>query len=232
MRASGRVWAGLTSVTTVFAIALLARPLRDACGNTSPGAVLWTALVVTAYVGQLLASWFARGFVAVHADGLVFRRWRQERRIAFDDVDLVFRSPSEGIVLVTHGGERLRLPRTRADRSIWATVRARCSRPHVPAARRALARGETLTFGPLVIDREGARCGGHALPWSHVDRISFAPGEVTLHARGSTRPLRVPVSELPHPDVLAAVLRDVTRVEHIELFIHRFRLGHDDTGIR
>jgi hypothetical protein len=165
--------------------------------------------------------------VEVWDEGIVVRRtWTDPAEIRFEDVDAVYidfevavhlgvrSTPTAKVTLTTHGGRRVVIPRgLRAAGDILAAIDRNVERPLLAPARQALAAGEPMTFGPVVLDGAGVTLGGETLEWEAIERIDAEPDVLTIHKKGSRwRVVDVPVRELPHPRVLVLLLASRVKV--------------------
>lgn len=168
--------------------------------------------------------------VDVHENGIAVRRGAREEVVFFDDVDEVryaldvTRSDFGAIVrvkeidLVLYDRRTVRVPTSFTDGGVIAEVIVRrCSSKLLPEARRALRDGETLTFGNVRLDRDGLQVGSWAARWSelslvrfHHERISLFRGQTIIPAR------RIHLSGVPHPTVLATLIREHANKVDIE----------------
>src|SRR5581483_12048058 len=73
-----------------------------------------------------------------------------------------------------------------------AAVVTRAAQQIADPARRALAAGETVTFGPFEINRETINYKGKILPWEHVAALEIQIGQagrrLRIRATGSILP--------------------------------------------
>lgn len=85
--------------------------------------------------------------------------------------------------------------------------------PIVARAKEALAGGERMVFGPIVVELDGVVVNGQALAWDHLSRVDAERDALVFFAR---EPLGrfgwARVRDVPHPRALVEVLRQRTSV--------------------
>jgi hypothetical protein len=160
--------------------------------------------------------------VDVHENGVVLRHSFLEPRDAlpFEEIDALhydyeglLGGPPE-ITLVGFDGRRRTLPRDLKELdALLAELDRQVTQPLVALAKEALARGERMVFGPVVVELDGIILNGQNLAWDHLSRVDAERETLVLYAR---EPLGrfgwARVRELPHPRVLVEVLRQRTTV--------------------
>lgn len=216
-----------------FGIAILTSILAVQTKHLAPfviGVAVLLALLPIWLLSELLIG--LGSAVELWDEGLVLRRrWTDPVSVRWDDVDAIYidlevasslgvqRIPTAKVTLTTHEGRRIVIPRglTRAA-EILAAVDRRIERPLLAPARKALAAGEPLTFGPLVLDGRGVTAKDQTLAWDDVALVEAEPDRLAIHEKGrdagsSSRVLDLAVRELPHPRVLVQLLASRVNVE-------------------
>lgn len=168
--------------------------------------------------------------VDLHDAGIVVRRsCRRAAKMRFDDVDALYlergRGPGAGVVLAD-GARRVRIPKDLTGHErVLAHVEVEVERPVLLRAERALASGETMRFGRLALELEGARdvARGTFLPWSEVGRIEVSRSTLVVRRRPTNeRFLVLSTDEIPYARVLVALLARRTRVIVLDPFFARY----------
>ncbi len=184
----------------------------------------------------LAANLLASRAVELHADGVIVRGWiGTVNAFRFDDCVSVFyelgvqRTVMGPIVsdsalrLESDDGAHLRISHGVADaEALFAAIARRCVRPVHDEALRAFQAGEPLTFGPLVMTREGLTIDAHVHPWSEIEKVEASPQRVFVHLRGKLRARSFAFDRIPFAFAFLAVLgRAGVRVEGIDGFVTR-----------
>lgn len=161
--------------------------------------------------------------VDVHTNGVVLKGLLGKRQdVLFSEIDEVLyrfdgaEPDAPHVALVTFDGLRVEIPPVTRAEVVVAELDREVGLPLVAPAQEALARGEPLHFGPLVLELDGIvvnEGGRRTLAWSRLPRVivgrdGFALHMPDTHGRFAFLPLNV----LPHPRVLVDVLRMRTRV--------------------
>lgn len=112
------------------------------------------------------------------------------------------------VTLVTFEGVTTVLPNDLSDFArIVSELERQVTQPIVVRAREALARGERMVFGPVVVELDGLALDGRNLDWAHVSRVDAERDAFVIYAReprgrfGWAR-----VRDIPHPRALLEVL--------------------------
>jgi hypothetical protein len=218
------------SLRAAFLVATSAAALT--AGLSYAGRQAAPFLAGVAVLVALLPMWFFSellvglgSVVELWDGGLVLRRrWTEPAAVRFDDVDAVYLdfeqrglwgvrlAPTAKVILTTHEGRRVVVPRGLTGAGhVLAAIDRKVERALVAPAQQALSAGEPLTFGRLVLERDGLEVGGEHLRWDEVERVEAARDALTIHAKGDRRGASLPVRELPHPRVLVLLL--ASRVE-------------------
>jgi hypothetical protein len=201
---------------TCFAVAMMgiagAPPsLVAPFGVAVAGILLWSPLRLRGYS------------VALHAAGLVISRGAARAAIPFEDVNEVWfevdwlqgqGGPSlRALRLVDYSGAKHRLLLGLIDAGALADAVVRgCAGPLLLEARRALARGETLTNGRVQIDRQCIAVKGSRLPWSEVRLLVVQRARVYLYRRFPIFAWRtVRLDRIPHPTVFLGLVTERAR---------------------
>lgn len=118
------------------------------------------------------------------------------------------------VVLVTFDGVRTAIPSDLGDLDVvLEAIDREVTRPITQHAKEALARGETLTFGPLVLELDGIVLKGATLSWASLARVVAERDSIVFHAHGPRGRFGwVRLVDIPHPQALLEVLRMRTRV--------------------
>jgi hypothetical protein len=162
-------------------------------------------------------------------EGLVVRRrWTEPVVVRFEDVDSVFydfevsermgarTTPTAKVTLTTHDDRRVVVPRGLTEAGeILSALDRHVARPLLAPARQALAAGELLAFGPVVLDGEGVTLDERRLAWTEIDRVEAEPDYVTFHFTDGARQRvhNVAVKDVPHPKILVELLASRVKVE-------------------
>ncbi len=146
-----------------------------------------------------------------HDGGLIVRTREATHEVPFDDIDAIWvalgnNGTLEALDLVTFDHTRLRIPGSVSELGeLLAALDRECIGPLTTEAKAALARGESLLFGPLTLDRDHLEHAG----WSHrfrdlrtvrviLGRLVLLHGKLTLDA--------VELATVPHPMVFLRLL--------------------------
>jgi hypothetical protein len=168
--------------------------------------------------GGVIAGWPE---VDVHDNGLVLRRQDFQRfELPFEEIDAIHYD-YDGLIpgpprvtLVSFDGVRTVLPNDlrELDR-VLAELDRQVTRPITARAKEALASGERLVFGPLVLELDGLVLNGQNLEWAHLSRVDAERDSLVIYAnepRGRFGWVRL--VDIPHPRALLDVLRLRTTV--------------------
>lgn len=146
-------------------------------GAPAAGAVDLGARRSTHARGGVIGGWPE---VDVHENGLVLRHSFLEPRdeVPFAEVDAIhfdyeglLPGPPE-VALVGFDGVRRVLPRDLKDLDrVLAELDRQVTLPIVARAKEALASGERMVFGPLVVELDGIVLNGQSLAWDHLSRV-------------------------------------------------------------
>ena len=170
-------------------------------------------------LGAVVAGTWTGG--DVHEHGLAFRGMGTSARAAipFDEVDNVFYDCGllpgpPRVVIVTFDGRRLAIPSYTDDLDLVLDAIDRAvTRPLAVRAKEALARGEVLTFGPVVLELDGVVVSGQSLSWKGLASVVAERDALVFRAQPAHGRFGwVKVADVPHPSVLLDVLRLRTRV--------------------
>lgn len=160
--------------------------------------------------------------IELHAAGLVVHKRGAREVILFEDVDEVWYELAEvgghlaqihALRLVDHAGARHVVPaRVRDAATMINWVFRCCSTPLLPDARRALQRGESLTFGNVQIDQDSIRVNGARMAWKDVHLVRMQPGKIALFRRQAVFPWRtIRLDSVPHPAIFSRLVTDCAR---------------------
>jgi hypothetical protein len=162
--------------------------------------------------------------VALHAQGVVLWRRGSVSVVAFDDVDEVWFDVDpihatdgaylRSLYLVQHSGAKHRVPLGVENGATLANgVLRGCSGPLLIEARRALAAGETLSFGKTLLDPTGITIDGVSAPWPTIRLARLQPARVSLFRSLPLWPWRiVRLDRIPNPSVFAALVAQQVRL--------------------
>jgi hypothetical protein len=175
--------------------------------------------------------------VLLHSDGIVVfdeDAGRTEMLFAqidsvFYDVEGILPSPPR-VILSTFDGRRATIPRDiHGLARVLDAIDLRVTQPLVEPAKRALARGERLTFGPLTLVLDGIELRQDSLEWSELALVAAEHDAIIFYARGDHRRFGwLAVRDVPHPRVLLEVLRKRTKVVSRGTDPYRFGVSLDD----
>ena len=94
-----------------------------------------------------------------------------------------------------------------------AAIDRAVTHPLTTRAKAALARGEPLTFGPLVLELDGITLRGASLSWSALSHVTAERDSLVFHAHGPRGRFGwARLVDIPHPRALLEVLRMRTSV--------------------
>jgi hypothetical protein len=190
-----------------FFLILLAGAGVMALVNTKP-ADLPVGIAVLGGLAALLGAavafgiWRVRGEVLLFADGLIVKRGGEERVCHWDDVEaltgMVATTNQFGmrcyvggpLVLTRRDGRRITISDGLQDSvQLGEVITAEVLKRRLPEARAALERGDTVTVGPLRVDRLGLAQGdGDALPWGDVEEVTVVDDLLVIRRAGSPTP--------------------------------------------
>ncbi len=164
-------------------------------------------------VTSVIGGWVE---VDVYDHGLVFHASFLGRRVLFfDEIDAVhydfgllhYRTPR--VDLVTFNGERVSIPSLLADVEVVIdAVDRKVTRPITEQAKEALAHGERLVFGPLILELDGIVLKDESLSWSDLERVDAERDAFVFYARGPRGRFGwARIADIPHPKALLEVLR-------------------------
>ena len=156
--------------------------------------------------------------VDIHEHGFRFQGVdTEDKPLPFAEIDAIHYEPGliagpPRLVLVTFDAVRIELPPDLDDLDVVIDALDReVTRPVLTRAKQALAAGEPLTFGPLVLELDGIVLRGKSLPWSALTRVVAERDALVFYAAldadtdhrfGWTK-----LADLPHPAVLLALLQ-------------------------
>lgn len=171
-------------------------------------------------VTSVIGGWVE---VDVYDHGLVFHAAYFGRRVLFfEEIDAVhydfgllhYRNRTPRVDLVTFEGERVSIPSLLEDLEVVLdAVDRKVTRPITEQAKDALAHGERLVFGPLILQLDGIVLKEQSLSWSDLEWVDAERDAIVFYARGPrSRFGWVRVADIPHPKALLEVLRMRTDV--------------------
>lgn len=77
----------------------------------------------------------------------------------------------------------------------------------LPQAVRALANGDTISFGPYAVSPDGIHCQNKHLAWDDVHAATLQHDVIFIQARDEVRPWHCsPVSQIPNAAVFLALV--------------------------
>jgi hypothetical protein len=168
------------------------------------------------------------GRVELHQHGLFAEEGGARTVVVFDEVDelwieqrwvrvwwLAFAAITR-LRLVLHDGSVCHVPTEVEDSlALMRWILRACSDPLLPDARAALEAGETLTFGPIQLDREGLSVRGARARWEEIRLLRASLGSMALFRRRPVFPWRtIELDSVPHPTVFARLVSErVAKVE-------------------
>lgn len=130
----------------------------------------------------------------------------------YDYEGILSRAPR--VTLVGYDGVRTTLPNDLHDlERILAELDRQVTEPLLALARKALASGERMVFGPLAVELDGLVLNGHKIAWESLSRVDAERDALVFYGReplgrcGLAR-----VRDVPHPRVLLELLRTRTTV--------------------
>jgi hypothetical protein len=159
-------------------------------------------LALLVVLGMAFGIWRVRGEVLLFADGLIMKRGGEERVCHWDDIEaltgMVATTNQFGqqcyvggpLVLTRRDGRKLTISDGLQDGvQLGEVITAAVLKRRLPEARAALARGDTITVGPLRLDRLGVAQGdGDALPWGEVEEVTVVDDLLVIRRAGSPAP--------------------------------------------
>ncbi len=159
--------------------------------------------------------------VHVHDNGLLLlHTFLEQVELPFEAIDAIH-FDYEGLIhegpevsIVGFDGEVTVLPRDLEDLDrVLAVLDRQVTVPILMRAKEALAAGERMVFGPLVVELDGIILNGQSLPWDHLSRVDAEREALVFFAR---EPLGrfgwARLRDVPHPRALLEVLRLRTTV--------------------
>ncbi len=159
--------------------------------------------------------------VDLHRNGLVVHDMDDgPTEVAFEDIDAMhfevdglIPGPPR-IILFTFDKRRAVIPRDVLKLDVLIRVLDReVTQPFIVNALEALARGQRLTFGPVVLVLDGIELYGKSLPWNELDFVAAEPDSLVFYANEPRGRFGwAPLAELPHPGVLLEALRQRTDI--------------------
>jgi hypothetical protein len=88
--------------------------------------------------------------------------------------------------------------------SLGPEIEARVTKARFPLAWAAVARGDSVQFGPISVDSHTLSFRGDAIPWCQITSVELYNGNVRIRRSGG-RDRSCPISSVPNVFVLAAV---------------------------
>lgn len=86
------------------------------------------------------------------------------------------------------------------------------SEARLPAHVKALDEGRSLTFGDIVISREGVRAQDGVVPWSQVEPLAFERGVVVVNRRPQRKPVaRTSLGSIPNLPMFLTLFENLRR---------------------
>jgi len=118
------------------------------------------------------------------------------------------------VTRIGYEGVRTTLPNDLHDLDrILAELDRQVTEPLLALARKALASGERMVFGPLAVELDGIVLNGQKIAWEGLSRVDAERDTLVFYAR---EPLGrcgwARVRDVPHPRVLLELLRTRTTV--------------------
>jgi hypothetical protein len=162
--------------------------------------------------------------IDLHVGGLVTRRRDGRDVVIFEDVSEVWfhlerlshggvRTTGLRLVELSGGGYQVSGHVEDAIGLLDAVLR-RCSEPLVAEARSALQEGEVLTFGDVLLDRDGITLGDTRCPWSELRLVRFQQGKTLFLRQAPAFAWRtvwgtVKHDAIPHPTVFLRLVSEL-----------------------
>lgn len=189
----------------------VAAGVMAAAGLAMAGSMAWALTPAKAYT------------IDLHEGGLALLTPVGRVELCFDDVDevwfkvdveeqnLVRIATLTAVRLVANDKRSMTVAATvdRFDVVLERLERA-CSYPLIAQAEEALAAGEVLTFGKVLIDREGIMVGDAKHAWSAIKLSRFQVDRVCLFVSQTVIPWRaISWNDVPHPRLFFRLLRSL-----------------------
>lgn len=212
----------VTGTTILLAIIGIGAFVFTHSKSSSPA--LGVALLVTLAVG--LGAYIYGGIrklgrrVQLHTEGMILQDGCPPTAIRWDEVASlagmlpvsVRGSPvyiGGPMQIVLHDGRRFRVGSGYAGLdALVATVHDWVLANLLPSARAGLERGETLSLGPLQVDRAGLHVGDRSLPWSEYQGVAFNPNDLMITRAGSGTPwATLKIAQLPNANLFLHLAR-------------------------
>ena len=159
--------------------------------------------------------------VDLHTKGLVVHDADEgPTDVAFEDIDAMhfevdglIPGPPR-IILLTFDERRAVIPRDLLKLDVVMKALDReVTEPLIANATEALARGERLVFGPVVLVLDGIELFEKSLPWGELAWVAAEPDSIVFYANEPRGRFGwAPLADLPHPRVLLEVLRRRTQI--------------------
>jgi hypothetical protein len=196
-----------------------------ALAHSKPGQFWIGAALVGALAGALAVYIYAgvrklRRRILFHADGMILQEGGETAVIRWDGIasltgmlPVSFRGAPAHIGGPLHialrDGRRFCLGLGYADLDVLATFLHEKVLAHLlPPAREALQRGETVSLGPLQVDRAGLRVAEKSLPWSEFRGVSFTPDDLLIVRAGGGPPwATLKIAQLPNANLFLRLAR-------------------------
>lgn len=185
--------------------------------------VLLSALFLVALVVGVLRM---RRRVLLFRDGVVSVRAGRAERCRWDDVTCLkggvretyvngeLRDKTCGYALSCRDGSRVTVASPlRGVEELSDAIEREVTRRLLPQAAEAMAKGETLQFGPISIDRQRIGYKGRAVPWGEVEEVQLRFGSVGVRRAGKAQfEWSEFLVNIPNARVLLALLADLREI--------------------
>jgi hypothetical protein len=232
----GTVSSGLGSLTTLVATVLTLLAITRygpavLSAWTTPWLLASSLLLTLGGVSLLRAAWLESLFVSPTRSGLVhqlrlrklrlhteFLPWEDVRAIHAGTIRYGLGRWTWGrrnlLRLVDRQGASLSLPASLAglDR-VGAHVKARAYPTLLAEGRERFNKGESLTFGPLRLDRNGLVVKRRAVAWDNLESAVVDGGilRLTIRRGNRTRIIQLPVWKIANLDLCLQILQHLGR---------------------
>jgi hypothetical protein len=151
--------------------------------------------------------------IDLHERGLVRRGANDTKtEVFFEEIDQLFfhidNLLGTRVVIRTLQGREMEIPAGLASvKAIHAALNRHVTTPFTRLAKKSLARGEHLTFGPITLELDALVINGALLSYNELEYIAAEDYAFIFYSTGVGRFAWVKISEVPHPKVFLEVLR-------------------------
>jgi hypothetical protein len=173
----------------------------------------------------LILTWRSRGLrTSLYKSGMVYQRGRHKETLLWDQIQRVhtsavsygFSSLAWGaqttLKLHSNDGRQLRLTHAVTDMSGLAeTIKHQIFPGLLETYRRKYNQGDTLSFGPLSLTKNGVQRRDQMLPWENLGRISLGRGVLLIEPtdHNKDKRIRIPANRVPNVEICAQLIEHI-----------------------